>query len=125
MPPPTTPTTFSVCREGQLLGPSQSRMIGSDPFAVLSDGRDRLAVALLGHRRMLRLERRLLLAFPHASDPSFTHLRTDDLSFLFAAYDARFFERLCGKPLWPVGLSFRLSGRMTRAEGKTHAPSLP
>ena len=44
---------------------------------------------------------------------------TDDLSFLFAAYDARFLDGLCGKLLGPVGVSFRLSSRMTRAGGET------
>ena len=62
---------------------------------------------------------RLLDASPHASEPNFTRLHTDDLSFLFAAYDARFLKGLCGRLLGPVGVSFRLSSRMTRAGGKT------
>ena len=70
-------------------------------------------------RRTRDIGRRLLRASPHASEPNFTRLHTDDLSFLFAAYDARFLEGLCGKLLGPVGLSFRLSSRMTRAGGKT------
>lgn len=71
-------------------------------------------------RRWTRdIGRRLLLASPHTSEPNFTRLHTDDLSFLFAAYDARFLEGLCGKLLGPVGVSFRLSSRMTRAGGKT------
>lgn len=62
---------------------------------------------------------RLLRASPYASEPNFTRLHTDDLSFLFAAYDARFLDELCGKLLGPAGLRFRLSDRMTRAGGKT------
>lgn len=71
-------------------------------------------------RRWTRdIGRRLLVASPYASEPNFTGLHADDLSFLFAAYDARFLKGLCGKLLGPVGLSFRLSSRMTRAGGKT------
>ena len=63
--------------------------------------------------------RRLLLASPYAREPNFRRLHTDDLSFLFAAYDARFLNGLCGKLLGPDGVTFRLSSRMTRAGGKT------
>ena len=71
-------------------------------------------------RRWTRdIGRRLLLESPHASEPNFKRLHAGDLSLLFAAYDARFLEGLCGKLLGPAGLSFRLSDRMTRAGGKT------
>lgn len=71
-------------------------------------------------RRWTReIGRRLLVASPYASKPNFTDLHTDDLYFLFAAYDARFLEGLCGKLLGQAGLNFRLSSRMTRAGGKT------
>ena len=63
--------------------------------------------------------RRLLLASPSAGEPNFRRLHTDDLSFLFAAYDARFLNGLCGELLGPDGLTFRLSSRMSRAGGKT------
>jgi len=52
-------------------------------------------------------------------------LHTNDLSFLFAAYDTRFLGGLCGKLLSPVSLRFRLSSRMTRAGGKTTRRHLP
>ena len=63
--------------------------------------------------------RRLLRASPYASEPNFTRLHPDDLSYLFSAYDARFLDGLCGKVLGPEGVFFRLSSRMTRAGGKT------
>ncbi len=63
--------------------------------------------------------RRLLRSSPHAREPDFTRLHPDDLAFLFAAYDGRFLDGLCGRLLGPVGVSFRLSGRMTRAGAKT------
>ncbi len=63
--------------------------------------------------------RRLLLASPYAREPNFRRLHPDDLSFLFAAYDARFLNGLCGELLGPDGVTFRLSSRMTRAGGKT------
>lgn len=63
--------------------------------------------------------RRLLRSSPHAREPDFTRLHPDDLAFLFAAYDGRFLDGLCGRLLGPEGVSFRLSGRMTRAGAKT------
>ena len=63
--------------------------------------------------------RRLLRGSPYAREPDFTRLHPDDLSFLFAAYDTRFLDGLCGKVLGPEGVIFRLSSRMTRAGGKT------
>ena len=63
--------------------------------------------------------RRLLHASPYAREPNFTRLHPGDLSFLFAAYDARFLDGLSGKVLGPEGVTFRLSRRMTRAGGKT------
>ncbi len=71
-------------------------------------------------RRWTRdIGRRLLVASPYVSEPNFTRLHPDDLSFLFAAYDARFLDGMCRKLLGPVGVSFRLSRRMSRAGGKT------
>ena len=69
--------------------------------------------------------RRLLLVSSYASKPNFTRLHIDDLSFLFAAYDTRFLDGLCGKLLGPAGVSFRLSSRMTRAGGKTTRKRCP
>ena len=63
--------------------------------------------------------RRLNLASPYAREPNFRRLHTDDLSFLFAAYDAKFLNGLCRKLLGPNGVTFRLSSRMSRAGGKT------
>ena len=63
--------------------------------------------------------RRLLLASPHVGEPNFRRLHTRDLSFLFAAYDARFLNGLCRDLLGPDGVTFRLSSRMSRAGGKT------
>ncbi len=63
--------------------------------------------------------RRLLLASPDARERNFTRLHPDDLSFLFAAYDARFLDGICGELLGPDGVTFRLSSRMSRAGGKT------
>ena len=63
--------------------------------------------------------RRLLRASPSVGEPNFRRLHTDDLSSLFAAYDARFLNGLCGELLGPDGLTFRLSSRMSRAGGKT------
>ena len=63
--------------------------------------------------------RRLLLASPYAREPNFRQLHADDLSFLFAAYDARFLNGLCRELLGPDGVTFRLSSRMSRAGGKT------
>ena len=63
--------------------------------------------------------RRLLLASSYAREPNFRRLDTGDLSFLFAAYDARFLNGLCRTLLGPDGVTFRLSSRMSRAGGKT------
>ncbi|WP_419161714.1 hypothetical protein [Candidatus Palauibacter sp.] len=61
----------------------------------------------------------LLTRSPHVREPNFTRIHGDDLAFLFAAYDDRFLNGLCGGILGPDRLTFRLSGRMTRAGGKT------
>lgn len=55
----------------------------------------------------------------HVREPNFTEIGQDDLASLFAAYDGRFLDGLCGGILGPGTLSFRLSGRMTRSGGKT------
>ena len=52
-------------------------------------------------------------------EPDFKRIREDDLQYLFAAYDERFLNGLCGRILGPDRLRFRLSGRMTRSGGKT------
>lgn len=61
----------------------------------------------------------LLKASPHLRTPNFTEIGRDDLASLFAAYDGRFLDGLCGRILGPGSMAFRLSGRMTRAGGKT------
>ena len=61
----------------------------------------------------------LLVRSPHVREPNFTRIRQDDLAYLFAAYDDRFLNGLCGEIVGPDRLTFRLSGRMTRAGGKT------
>ena len=66
-----------------------------------------------------KIGQRLSEASPYVREPDFTALHPDDLSFLFAAYDARFMDGICGKLLGADGLTFRLSSRMTRAGGKT------
>ena len=63
--------------------------------------------------------RRLLRESLHVREPDFTKVHVDDLRLLFAAYDDRFLNGLCGDVLGPEGLTFRLSSRMTRAGGKT------
>ncbi len=63
--------------------------------------------------------RRLLLASRHARERNFTRIHVEDLSLLFAAYDERFLNGLCGELLGRGDLAFRLSSRMTRAGGKT------
>lgn len=63
--------------------------------------------------------RRLLHESHRIREPDFTEIHVDDLGFLFAAYDHRFLEGLCGNVLGSEGLTFRLSSRMTRAGGKT------
>lgn len=63
--------------------------------------------------------RRLLDTSAHTREPNFTAIDPGDLAFLFAAYDARFMDGICGKLLGPDGVTFRLSSRMTRAGGKT------
>ncbi|WP_419163842.1 SprT-like family protein [Candidatus Palauibacter sp.] len=67
---------------------------------------DEIASDLLGRSSDLR-------------EPNFTKIGPDDLAALFAAYDGRFLDGLCGRILGPNTLTFRLSGRMTRAGGKT------
>lgn len=106
---------------------------GAPPYAERDDAVRSLARALLGsdpgeariRRRTRDIARRLLRASPYAREPGFTRLHAADLAFLFAAYDARFLDGLCGRALGPDGVTFRLSGRMTRAGGKTtllHGP---
>ena len=70
-------------------------------------------------KRTRSIGRRLLNASPHIREPNFTAIHPGDLSFLFAAYDVRFLDGICGGLLGPDGVTFRLSSRMTRAGGKT------
>ena len=71
------------------------------------------------HKRTRSIGRGLIDASPHIREPNFTAIHPSDLSFLFAAYDARFMDGMCGQLLGPDGVTFRLSNRMTRAGGKT------
>ena len=107
------PRERAVVDAGEALGSLSRILLVSDP----EPAKIRRWTRDIGHR--------LLRASPYASEPNFTRLHTDDLSFLFAAYDARFLDGLCGKLLGPSGLSFRLSDRMTRAGGKTTRRRLP
>jgi hypothetical protein len=50
---------------------------------------------------------------------NFTSINSQDLAFLFDAYDTRFFDGACRRALNGRRLSFRLSTRMTKAGGKT------
>ena len=61
----------------------------------------------------------LLGGSSHVREPNFAKIGPDDLAALFAGYDGRFLDGLCGRILGPDTLAFRLSGRMTRAGGKT------
>ena len=69
--------------------------------------------------RTRRIGEGLLADSPHVREPNFTQIHTADLNRLFAAYDGRFLDGLCGRILGPDRLRFRLSRRMTRAGGKT------
>lgn len=69
--------------------------------------------------RTRSIGRRLLNKSPYVLEPNFTRIHPADLSVLFAAYDARFLDGICGRLLGPAGVTFRLSSRMTRAGGKT------
>lgn len=71
------------------------------------------------HRWTGEIAHRLLRSSPHAVEPNFTRIHPDDIAFLFAAYDERFLDGMCGRLLGSSGVSFRLSSRMTRAGGKT------
>ena len=107
---------------GRAEGPPSSRPAGDHPDALQSLTRV-LLTSDPGADRIRRSARdighRLLRASPYACGPDFRRLHTDDLSFLFAAYDERFLNGLCGKLLGPDGVTFRLSSRMSRAGGKT------
>ena len=98
---------------GEALGSLSRILLTGDP----GPGKIRRWTRGIGHR--------LLRASHYVSEPNFKCLHADDLSFLFAAYDARFLDGLCGKLLAPRRLSFRLSDRMTRAGGKTTRHRLP
>jgi hypothetical protein len=50
---------------------------------------------------------------------NFTSINSQDLAFLFDAYDPRFFDGECRRALDGRRLAFRLSTRMTKAGGKT------
>ena len=67
--------------------------------------------------RAIRQE--LVAASPRISEPNFTAIHTDDLAFLFDAYDRRFLKGFARRRLAPGALVFRLSSRMTRTGGKT------
>ena len=61
----------------------------------------------------------LVTASSRISGPNFTAIHTDDLAFLFDAYDRRFLKGFVRRRLAPGVLVFRLSSRMTRTGGKT------
>ena len=105
----------------------------SRPTPNRSEGQQALARILLTRdpgvarirARTQGIRRSLLNDSPHIREPNFTAIHPGDLSFLFAAYDARFMDGICGKLLGPGVVTFRLSNRMTRAAGKTTRFRLP
>ncbi len=63
--------------------------------------------------------RELVAASSRIGEPNFATIHTDDLAFLFTAYDRRFLKGFARRRLAPGALVFRLSSRMTHAGGKT------
>ena len=64
----------------------------------------------------------VLRGSPHIRQPNFEKIDTDDLDRLFRLYDESFFGGWLSETVrarTPLPLAFRLSGRMTRAGGKT------
>ena len=92
----------------------------ASPTTVLSNAL--LSIKPSGDPLLIRagqIHQELLATSAHVRLPNFTSIHTQDLAFLFAAYDDRFLGGLCRQALEGRRLDFRLSPRMTRAGGKT------
>ena len=70
-------------------------------------------------RRLQGIADNLKLTSRNLTRPDFTRIHPTDLRLLYELYDEHFFEGKMQKCLSPLDISFRLSGRMTRAGGKT------
>jgi hypothetical protein len=89
--------------------------------------RDRLATTALSYRPneesvrevLHRIHHDVLRQSRHVRDAAFRSIHSDDLEFLFDAYDELFFAGMCRKVLAGRRLTFRLSRRMTLVGGTT------
>jgi len=70
-------------------------------------------------QRVNEIRQDLLVRSQHVREPDFTRVHTEDLQFLFRAYDERFCGGLCQRALDGHRITFRLSQRMTRTGGTT------
>ena len=92
-----------------------------------ASARDALAEAVLGYRapaqaiqsRVSDIHNVVLQRSAYIRQPNYTRIHPDDLHLLFALYDQSFFEDRCKLALDGRKLTFRLSGRMTKAGGTT------
>jgi len=71
------------------------------------------------HERFLQIQQDVLAHSRYVREPNFTAIHPQDLEFLFAAYDHRFFAGLCQRALDGCRIKFRLSARMTKCGGTT------
>jgi hypothetical protein len=69
--------------------------------------------------RITRIRHDLLGTSHYVRDLNFTAMHSNDLAFLFRAYDERFFANECERALNGRPLRFRLAPRLTKAGGKT------
>lgn len=66
-----------------------------------------------------RIHGDLIAASPYVDRGNFTRIHSQDLRFLFDAYDAFFFQGECRRALGDGKLRFRISRRMTSSGGHT------
>ena len=69
--------------------------------------------------RLLEIHTSALQVSKHLREPNFRSIHTNDLKFLFDAYDSAFFGSTASAALEGRSLTFRLSRRMTRSGGTT------
>ena len=70
-------------------------------------------------RRVREIHQDLLAHSHYIGESDFTRIHTEDIQFLFRAYDERFCGGLCQRALDGRRITFRLSQRMTRTGGTT------
>ena len=103
-----------------LHGPHQNLIMSPTPLRQLEEIiRERKTTAAERDQWNAYIADCVFATSPFLTEPGFRSFHPDDIKLLYELYDENYFSGHLGRTLVPKLITFRLSGRMTRAGGKT------